>query len=147
MLRSNTGTYTVDKPPAWLEYVRDEHIHTRTKVSLFDVSSFAKLHVQGKDALSAMQRLCCADVSDLNRAVYVVFERDAREFHTFMFQLLMSSSATRENANCITRSWNINRAFSLFLGYAIDRHGARTQVRYMSHTRRRDLHISPLLYP
>ena len=75
MLRSNTGTYTVEKPPAWLEYVRDEHIHTRTKVSLFDVSSFAKLHVQGKDALSAMQRLCCADVSDLNRAVYVVSVR------------------------------------------------------------------------
>ena len=38
------------------------------------------------------------------------------------------------HADCITRSWNItqnniNRAFSLFLGYAIDRHDARTQVR------------------
>ena len=36
--------------------------------------------------------------------------------------------------DCITISWNItrnniNRAFSLFLGYAIDRHDARTQVR------------------
>ena len=45
----------------------------------------------------------------------------------------MSSSEKRENLNCITRSWNIirnniNRAFSLFLGYAIDRHDARTQV-------------------
>ena len=41
-----SSTYTIDKAPAWLEYVRDEHIHTRTKVSLFDVSSFAKLHVR-----------------------------------------------------------------------------------------------------
>jgi heterotetrameric sarcosine oxidase gamma subunit len=65
-----SSTYTVDKPPAWLNYVRDEHIHTRTKVSLFDVSSFAKLKVKGKDAEKAMQRLCCADVSELNRAVY-----------------------------------------------------------------------------
>ncbi len=64
-------SYTVDTPPQWLSYVRDEHVHTRTKVSLFDVSSFAKLEVRGRDALDAMQKLCCADVSTLNKAVYV----------------------------------------------------------------------------
>ena len=92
---------------------------------------------------------------------YVVFERVVRarsarislssftfiiHFHhslssfTFIIHLLislMSSSEKRENLNCITHSWNItrnniNRAFSLFLGYAIDRHDARTQVHHRS---------------
>jgi len=64
------NTHTVDRPPSWLPYVAAEHQHTREHVSLFDVSSFAKLLVQGPGAKSLMQRLCCADVSAMGRAHY-----------------------------------------------------------------------------
>ena len=67
--------------------------------------------------------------------MYVMFEREAREY-------LFSHSLTQMTHSChlhnqypchsivsLARN-NINRAFSLFLGYAIDRHDARTQVRF-----------------
>ena len=51
-----------------------------------------------------------------------------------LFECALSSFHLLILVDCITRSWNItrnniNRAFSLFLGYAIDQHDARTQVR------------------
>jgi glycine cleavage system aminomethyltransferase T len=54
---------TIDTQPPWLPHVRAEHRHTREHVSLLDMSSFAKLMVQGKDAEKLLQRLCCADVT------------------------------------------------------------------------------------
>jgi 4-methylaminobutanoate oxidase (formaldehyde-forming) len=63
-------SFTIDTKPAWLPYVAAEHQHTRTKVSLFDVSSFAKFLVKGADAETVMQRLCCASVEALGRAHY-----------------------------------------------------------------------------
>ena len=52
---------------------------------------------------------------------------------SMLFECALSSFHLLILVDCITRSWNItrnniNRAFSLFLGYAIDRHDARTQV-------------------
>jgi hypothetical protein len=63
-------SYTIDTPPAWLAYVAAEHRHTRTQVSLFDVSSFAKISVKGPDAEALMQRLCCASVKEEGRCHY-----------------------------------------------------------------------------
>jgi glycine cleavage system aminomethyltransferase T len=54
---------TIDTQPPWLPYARAEHLHTRNHVSLLDMSSFAKIMVQGKDAEKLLQRLCCADVT------------------------------------------------------------------------------------
>ena len=53
---------TVATPPNWLRHAKQEHLHTRTAVSLFDVSSFAKIHVSGADALALLQRVCCANM-------------------------------------------------------------------------------------
>ena len=44
--------------------------HCRENVALFDVSSFAKLMVKGREAESCMQKLCCGDVSVVNEARY-----------------------------------------------------------------------------
>ncbi len=63
-------SYTFGRP-AWFSFARAEHLHTRSSVSLFDQSSFAKLLVQGRDALSFMQRLCANDMDvPLGRLVY-----------------------------------------------------------------------------
>jgi 4-methylaminobutanoate oxidase (formaldehyde-forming) len=44
--------------PAWLPYVRVEQRATRNAVAIFDQTSFAKLLLQGRDAVKTLQRLC-----------------------------------------------------------------------------------------
>jgi len=42
----------------WFENQRDEHMAVRERVGLFDMSSFGKIRVEGRDALAFLQRLC-----------------------------------------------------------------------------------------
>ncbi len=42
----------------WFENQRDEHLAVRTGVGLFDMTSFGKIRVEGRDALFFLQRLC-----------------------------------------------------------------------------------------
>ena len=61
---------TLDKP-GWLPHVAAEQRATRQAVALYDQTSFAKLLLQGRDALAVLQRLC-ANQLDLavGRIVY-----------------------------------------------------------------------------
>jgi glycine cleavage system T protein len=42
----------------WFDNQRDEHMAVRNGVGLFDMSSFGKIRVEGRDALAFLQRLC-----------------------------------------------------------------------------------------
>eukprot|EP00941_MAST-03F_sp_MAST-3F-sp1_P005550 g5550.t1 len=44
--------------PHWLQFSRTEHLHTRSQVSLFDVTSFSKFLLQGRDAEFMLEKLC-----------------------------------------------------------------------------------------
>jgi 4-methylaminobutanoate oxidase (formaldehyde-forming) len=46
----------------WFEYSAAEHRCVREQVGLFDLSSFAKFTVQGRDAARCLNRICAADV-------------------------------------------------------------------------------------
>lgn len=46
----------------WFEFSAAEHRAVREAVGLYDVSSFGKFRVTGKDALATLQRLSCAEV-------------------------------------------------------------------------------------
>jgi 4-methylaminobutanoate oxidase (formaldehyde-forming) len=46
----------------WFENQKAEHMAVRTGVGLFDMSSFGKIRVEGRDALAFLQRLCGADM-------------------------------------------------------------------------------------
>jgi glycine cleavage system aminomethyltransferase T/glycine/D-amino acid oxidase-like deaminating enzyme len=48
--------------PGWLPWVQAEMRATREGVALYDQSSFAKLLLQGRDALAVLQRVCANDV-------------------------------------------------------------------------------------
>jgi 4-methylaminobutanoate oxidase (formaldehyde-forming) len=48
--------------PAWLERVRAEQTAAREGVAIIDQSSFAKIRVQGRDAVAFLQRVCANDV-------------------------------------------------------------------------------------
>jgi glycine/D-amino acid oxidase-like deaminating enzyme/glycine cleavage system aminomethyltransferase T len=57
--------------PYYFEAQKQEHLHTREHVSVFDQTSFSKYLVQGKDSLAAMQQLCAGDVdTDLSKLTY-----------------------------------------------------------------------------
>lgn len=55
----------------WFDNQRDEHLAVRNGVGLFDMTSFGKVRVEGRDALRLLQRLCAnqMDVSP-GRIVY-----------------------------------------------------------------------------
>ena len=46
----------------WFGNQRAEHLAVRGAVGLFDMTSFGKIRVEGRDALAFLQRLCGADV-------------------------------------------------------------------------------------
>ena len=46
----------------WFAYSAEEHRATRESVALFDQSSFAKFRLEGKDALTVLNRVCANDV-------------------------------------------------------------------------------------
>ncbi len=55
----------------WHENVASEHIAAREGVVVFDQTSFAKLLFQGRDACSALNRVCAGNVDvDIGRSVY-----------------------------------------------------------------------------
>jgi 4-methylaminobutanoate oxidase (formaldehyde-forming) len=46
----------------WFDNQRDEHMAVRTGVALFDMTSFGKIRVEGRDALAFLQRVCANDM-------------------------------------------------------------------------------------
>ncbi|MDW6020526.1 FAD-dependent oxidoreductase [Mesorhizobium sp. BAC0120] len=55
----------------WFENQRDEHLAVRSGVGMFDMTSFGKIRVEGRDACSFLQRLCANDVDvPAGRIVY-----------------------------------------------------------------------------
>ena len=45
-------------PQNWFENAKREHMAIRTGVGMFDMTSFGKLRVEGRDALAFMQKVC-----------------------------------------------------------------------------------------
>ncbi len=61
------------KPP-FFERLREEHIATRERAALYDLTSFGKIEVKGKDALSLLQRMTSSNVDKpIGSAVYTQF--------------------------------------------------------------------------
>lgn len=60
------GVEPVDRPSFgranWFEHVAAEHRAVRERVALIDQTSFAKLEIEGPQALAALQRLAAADM-------------------------------------------------------------------------------------
>ncbi|MEQ1942875.1 FAD-dependent oxidoreductase [Mesorhizobium sp. VNQ89] len=46
----------------WFDNQRDEHLAVRNGVGLFDMTSFGKIRVEGRDALAFLQKLCANDL-------------------------------------------------------------------------------------
>jgi glycine cleavage system T protein len=46
----------------WFDNQREEHLAVRNGVGLFDMTSFGKIGIEGRDALAFLQRLCANDM-------------------------------------------------------------------------------------
>ncbi|TIM16789.1 MAG: FAD-dependent oxidoreductase [Mesorhizobium sp.] len=55
----------------WFDNQRDEHVAVRERVGIFDLTSFGKIRVEGRDACSFLQKVCSNDVDvPVGRIVY-----------------------------------------------------------------------------
>jgi glycine cleavage system T protein len=55
----------------WFENAREEHMAVREGVGMFDMTSFGKIRVEGRDALAFLQRLCANQMDvEPGRLVY-----------------------------------------------------------------------------
>ncbi len=55
----------------WWDNQREEHLAVRNSVGFFDMTSFGKIRIEGRDALAFLQKLCGADVDvAVGRIVY-----------------------------------------------------------------------------
>jgi len=55
----------------WFDSQRAEHLAVRNGVGLFDMTSFGKIRVEGRDALAFLQRLCANDMDvEAGKIVY-----------------------------------------------------------------------------
>ncbi len=69
--------------PGWLPWVQAEMRATREAVALYDQTSFGKLLVQGRDALSLLQRLCANEVDvPVGRMVYTAMLNERGGFES-----------------------------------------------------------------
>ncbi|MFQ6005112.1 MAG: FAD-dependent oxidoreductase [Woeseia sp.] len=61
----------------WFEYSATEHMAVREAVGLFDQSSFAKFRLEGRNALSVLNRVCANDIDQkAGRLVYTQWLND-----------------------------------------------------------------------
>ncbi len=55
----------------WFDNQRDEHLAVRNNVGLFDMTSFGKIRIEGRDALTFLQKLCANQLDvEPGRIVY-----------------------------------------------------------------------------
>jgi 4-methylaminobutanoate oxidase (formaldehyde-forming) len=61
----------------WFDNARAEHMAVRTGVGLFDMTSFGKIRIEGRDACRFLNRICSAEVDVApGRIVYTMFLND-----------------------------------------------------------------------
>ena len=62
----------------WFDYSAQEHLAVRERVGMFDMSSFGKIRVVGRDAEAVLQRIAANDVAvELGKIVYTQFLNEA----------------------------------------------------------------------
>ena len=61
----------------WFGYARGEHMAVREGAGLFDMTSFAKIRVEGRDAEAVLQRVCANDIAvEPGKIVYTQWLND-----------------------------------------------------------------------
>ena len=97
----------------WFDYNAAEHKAVREKVGFFDLSSFGKIMVMGRDAEAVLQRIACNDVAvEPGRIVYTQFLNETGGIEADVtitrldadrFIVVTPAATVRRDLNWITR--------------------------------------------
>ena len=100
--------------PEWLDWIIEEQRATRETVALYDQTSFSKLLLQGRDALSLLQRLCANDIDiPVDKMVYTALLNDRGGFESDLtvvrlaeerFLIITGSAQATRDADWIGRN-------------------------------------------
>lgn len=104
----------------WFAFVGEECKAVRNDVAIFDMSSFAKYLVQGRDAERALQSICANDVAvPVGKVVYTGLLNDAGGFESDLTvtrqsetEYLVVSSAASQNRDLAWIKRNIGSEFN-----------------------------------
>nr|MBP6777938.1 FAD-dependent oxidoreductase [Piscinibacter sp.] len=99
--------------PDWLPWVIEEQRATREAVAIYDQTSFAKLLLQGRDALAVLQRLCANEIDvEVDRMVYTALLNERGGFESDLtvirlaaerFLIITGSAQATRDADWISR--------------------------------------------
>jgi glycine cleavage system aminomethyltransferase T/glycine/D-amino acid oxidase-like deaminating enzyme len=102
--------------PGWLPWVQSEMRATREAVAIYDQTSFGKLLLQGRDALSVLQRLCANEIDvAIGRMVYTAMLNERGGFESDLtvirlaadrFHLITGSAQPQRDLDWITRHFD-----------------------------------------
>jgi 4-methylaminobutanoate oxidase (formaldehyde-forming) len=103
--------YTLGKP-GWLPWMMEEQRATREAVALYDQTSFSKLLLQGRDALSVLQRLCANEIDvPVNKMVYTAMLNERGGFESDLTIIRQQPTSMGDNFLIITGSAQTVRDF------------------------------------
>ncbi len=110
--RAARPEHTLGKP-GWLPWVQAEQQATREAVALYDQTSFSKYLLQGRDALTVLQRLCANEMDvPVGKMVYTAMLNERGGFESDLtvirlgassFKIVTGSAQTVRDFDWITR--------------------------------------------
>jgi 4-methylaminobutanoate oxidase (formaldehyde-forming) len=113
--------YTLGKP-GWLAWMIEEQRATREAVALYDQTSFSKLLLQGRDALSVLQRLCANDIDiPVDKMVYTAMLNERGGFESDLTLIRQQPGSMGESFLIVTGSAQTVRDFD-WIARHIDSH-------------------------
>ena len=103
--------YTLGKP-GWLPWMIEEQRATREAVALYDQTSFSKLLLHGRDALSVLQRLCANEIDvPVNKMVYTAMLNERGGFESDLTIIRQQPTSMGDSFLIITGSAQTVRDF------------------------------------
>ena len=113
----------------WFDFYAEEHLAVRESVGIYDISSFGKFHVYGKDAMRTLQYISCANIDvEPGKVVYTQWlnERGGIEadltiarINAENFHVITSISSLKRDWSHLNKNLNGNTNISdITMGYA-----------------------------
>tara|TARA_B100000959_G_scaffold62376_1_gene65777 strand:+ start:15572 stop:18013 length:2442 start_codon:yes stop_codon:yes gene_type:complete len=106
----------------WFDFYAEEHIAVRESVGIYDISSFGKFHVYGKDAMRTLQYISCANIDvEPGKVVYTQWlnERGGIEadltiarINAENFHVITSISSLKRDWSHLNKNLNGNTSIS-----------------------------------
>ena len=93
----------------WFDFYAEEHLAVRESVGIYDISSFGKFHVYGKDAMRTLQYISCANIDvEPGKVVYTQWlnERGGIEADLTIARISAENFHVITSISSLKRDWS-----------------------------------------